>query len=81
MPDRAYFGQKDAQQLFVIQKMVKDLNFDIETLRSVMRCGISGDSRPYATNEERNERSSAHNDGPERASREKYDFNCITKGK
>ncbi len=29
-PDRAYFGQKDAQQLCVIKKMVKDLNFDIE---------------------------------------------------
>ena len=27
---RAYFGQKDYQQLFIIQKMVKDLNFDIE---------------------------------------------------
>ncbi len=27
---RAYFGQKDAQQLFIIQKMVRDLNFDIE---------------------------------------------------
>ncbi|MBR1617482.1 pantoate--beta-alanine ligase, partial [bacterium] len=27
---RAYFGQKDAQQLFIIQKMVKDLNFDLE---------------------------------------------------
>ncbi|MGN1115356.1 MAG: pantoate--beta-alanine ligase [Candidatus Ornithomonoglobus sp.] len=30
MPDRAYFGQKDAQQLCVVRKMVKDLNFDIE---------------------------------------------------
>lgn len=30
MPDRAYFGQKDAQQLLVVKKMVKDLNFDIE---------------------------------------------------
>lgn len=29
-PNRAYFGEKDAQQLMVIKKMVKDLNFDIE---------------------------------------------------
>ena len=28
-PDNAYFGQKDAQQLAIIKKMVKDLNFDI----------------------------------------------------
>lgn len=30
--DKAYFGKKDAQQLFIIQKMVKDLNFDIEII-------------------------------------------------
>ena len=31
-PDRAYFGQTDAQQLAIIKKMVKDLNFDIEII-------------------------------------------------
>lgn len=28
-PDNAYFGQKDAQQLAIIKRMVKDLNMDI----------------------------------------------------
>lgn len=31
-PDRAYFGQKDAQQLAVIKRMVRDLNMDIEVV-------------------------------------------------
>lgn len=30
--DKAYFGKKDAQQLFIIKKMVKELNFDIEII-------------------------------------------------
>lgn len=29
-PSKAYFGQKDAQQVIVIKRMVKDLNMDIE---------------------------------------------------
>jgi pantoate--beta-alanine ligase len=29
-PDQAYFGQKDAQQVAVIKKMVEDLNFDLK---------------------------------------------------
>lgn len=35
-PDKAYFGKKDIQQLTIIKKMVKDLNFAIE----IVECPI-----------------------------------------
>ncbi|MDX2211901.1 MAG: bifunctional pantoate--beta-alanine ligase/(d)CMP kinase [Oculatellaceae cyanobacterium bins.114] len=31
-PDRAYFGQKDAQQLAILQRVVKDLNLSVEII-------------------------------------------------
>jgi pantoate--beta-alanine ligase len=31
-PDRAYFGQKDAQQLAIIKHMVEDLNMNVEVI-------------------------------------------------
>lgn len=31
-PDRAYFGQKDAQQLLIVRRMVRDLSFGVEVV-------------------------------------------------
>lgn len=31
-PDRAYFGKKDAQQLAVVKRMVRDLNMDVQVI-------------------------------------------------
>lgn len=33
LPDLAFFGQKDAQQAMVIEKMVKELNFPLQIIR------------------------------------------------
>jgi pantoate--beta-alanine ligase len=33
LPDKAFFGQKDAQQVMVIEKMVRELNFPLQIVR------------------------------------------------
>lgn len=56
-PNRAYFGQKDAQQVIVIKRMVEDLNMDVQ----VVTCpivreddGLAKSSRnTYLSQEER----------------------------
>lgn len=54
-PDYAFFGQKDAQQLIIIKKMVKDLNMPIEIIPCpIVRAenGLALSSRNKYLNEE-----------------------------
>ncbi|MBY7025260.1 MULTISPECIES: pantoate--beta-alanine ligase [Clostridium] len=57
-PDRAYFGQKDAQQVAVIKRMVRDLNMDIEIVPCPIireEDGLAKSSRnTYLSQKERN---------------------------
>ncbi|MEA1960123.1 MAG: pantoate--beta-alanine ligase [Bacillota bacterium] len=57
LPEQAFFGQKDAQQVMIIEKMVRELNFPLEIVRvPIVReeDGLAKSSRNvYLTKEQR----------------------------
>ncbi|HEX7065688.1 MAG TPA: pantoate--beta-alanine ligase [Bacillales bacterium] len=64
MPDRVYFGEKDAQQIAVVESLIQDFNFPVElvacpTVRE--SDGLAKSSRNiYLTGDERREASALH---------------------
>jgi len=63
-PDRAYFGQKDAQQVVVVKRMAADLNFPVEivvcpTVRAPDGLALSSRNR-YLSPEERRAATALH---------------------
>lgn len=54
-PNRAFFGQKDAQQVLVIEKMVRELNFPLQIVRAPIvreKDGLAMSSRNVYLNAE-----------------------------
>jgi len=69
-PDRAYFGQKDAQQALIIKKMVRDLHMPVE----VVVCpiireadGLAMSSRNVYLNVDERKQATCLNDGLQKA--------------
>lgn len=72
-PDKAYFGQKDAQQVTIIEKMVRELNFPL----TIVRCpiireadGLALSSRNVHLNEEQRQQALVLNQALKAAEKE-----------
>ncbi|MER2030050.1 MAG: pantoate--beta-alanine ligase [Solibacillus sp.] len=79
-PDRAYFGQKDAQQVAIIQTMVRDYNFPV-TIRVVPvvreEDGLAKSSRNVYLSAEERSQAPAIQQGLQLAKRELLEFGSV----